>query len=233
MAGAANQGVMEADDGAVIRESLAEPQRFGEIFERHYDAIYAFLSRRLGADRGAELAAETFTRAFAVRRRFRAEPASSARPWLFGIATNLVRQHHRTEARRLRAYARTGVDPVLDSVPEVERRVDASAAAQQLAEALAGLRREERDVLLLFAWADLSYAEIAEALDLEDGTVRSRLSRARAREQLGAGGEAIAETASTVYEGFFGVGAPAGSKLASATGFDVHGHAVGHCRPSR
>jgi RNA polymerase sigma-70 factor, ECF subfamily len=190
---------MEADDGAVIRESLAAPQRFGEIFERHYDAIYAFLARRLGADLGGELAAETFTRAFSSRRRFRVEQSPSARPWLFGIATNLLRHHYRTEARQLRAYARTGVDPVLDLVADVERRADASAAGPQLAEALAGLRNEERDVLLLFAWADLSYAEIAQALDLEDGTVRSRLSRARARvrEQLAGGGEEIAETAST------------------------------------
>ena len=194
---AANQGVMEADDGAVIRESLATPQRFGEIFERHYDAIYAFLARRLGADLGGELAAETFTRAFALRRRFRTSP--SARPWLFGIATNLLRHHHRTEARRLRAFARTGIDPVLDATPDVDRRVDADALAQQLAEALAELRNEERDVLFLFAWAELSYAEIAEALDLEEGTVKSRLSRARTRvrEQLGASGQEIPETAST------------------------------------
>jgi RNA polymerase sigma-70 factor (ECF subfamily) len=191
---------MEPDDGAVIRESLATPQRFGEIFERHYDAIYAFLARRLGADLGGELAAETFTRAFAVRRRFRIEQSSSARPWLFGVATNLLKHHHRTEARRLRAYARTGVDPVLDATPDVDRRVDADAVAQRLAEALGSLRNEERDVLLLFAWADLSYAEIAEALDLEDGTVRSRLSRARSRvrELLEPGGQQVVETAPSV-----------------------------------
>ena len=190
---------MEADDGAVIRESLETPQRFGEIFERHFDPIYAFLARRLGADLGGELAAETFTRAFALRRRFRTGESPSARPWLFGIATNLVKHHHRTEARRLRAYARTGVDPVLDVTADAERRVDAAAAGPQLADALAGLRNEERDVLLLFAWADLSYSEIAEALDLEDGTVRSRLSRARARvrEQLGADGQEVGETAAT------------------------------------
>src|SRR5262249_34860384 len=169
---------MESDDGAVIRDSLAIPKRFGEIFERHYDVIYAFLARRVGQDLGGELAAETFTRAFALRRRFRAEPGRSARPWLFGIAMNLLRHHHRTETRQLRAYARTGVDPVLDTVPDVERRVDADAAAPLLAEALAALRSEERDALLLFAWADLSYAEIALALDVEVGTVRSRLSRA-------------------------------------------------------
>ena len=190
---------MEIDDGPTIRDSLEEPKRFGEIFERHYDAIYGFLARRIGPDLAGELAAETFTRAFALRRRFRPEQSSSARPWLFGIAVNLLRHHHRKEARQLRAYARTGVDPVLDATPEVERRVDASAAGRQLAEALATLRPAERDVLLLFAWADLSYEEIAQALDLELGTVRSRLSRARARvrEQLVPSGQPLVETAPT------------------------------------
>jgi RNA polymerase sigma factor (sigma-70 family) len=188
---------MESDDAALIRDSLEDPKRFGEIFERHYDGIYGFLARRVGPDLGGELAAETFTRAFAVRRRFRPEQSRSARPWLFGIAVNLLRHHHRTEGRQLRAYARTGIDPALDAVPEVEGRVDASAAAPQLAAALAALRAEERDVLLLFAWADLSYEEIAEALDIEVGTVRSRLSRARARirELLGAGGQEVVEAA--------------------------------------
>ena len=172
---------MDPTDGVVIVESLAEPTRFAVIFDRHYDAVYGFVARRVGAALAADLAAETFARAFAGRHRFRPELSSDARPWLFGIAVNLLRHHHRTEARQLRAYARTGVDPVLDATPDVERRIDAEAAGPRLAEALAALRPAERDVLLLFAWADLSYAEIAEALGLGVGTVRSRLSRARAR----------------------------------------------------
>jgi RNA polymerase sigma-70 factor, ECF subfamily len=189
---------MNPSDGAVIVESLAQPTRFAVIFDRHYDAVYSFVARRVGAALAADLAAETFARAFAGRRRYR-PGMSSARPWLFGIAVNLLRHHHRTEARQLHAYARTGVDPVLDATPDVERRVDAEAAGPRLAEALAALRPAERDVLLLFAWADLSYAEIAEALGLEVGTVRSRLSRARARvRELLAGHEQEAfETAPT------------------------------------
>ena len=190
---------MEPNDGAVIAESLTEPTRFATIFDRHYDAVYGFVARRVGAALAADLAAETFARAFASRRRYRPGVSSSARPWLLGIAVNLLRHHHRTEGRQLRAYARTGVDPVLDATPDVERRVDAEAAGPRLAEALASLRPAERDVLLLFAWADLSYAEIAEALGLEFGTVRSRLSRARARvRELLAGDEQEAfETAPT------------------------------------
>lgn len=190
---------VQSDDGAVIRDSLAEPVRFGEIFERHYDRVYAYLARRVGREIGSDLAAETFTRAFTLRQRFNTGESSSALPWLFGIATNLLRHHRRTEVRKLRAYARTGVDPVLDDVPDAERRVDASAASRELARALASLRRAETDVLLLVAWADLSYAEIAEALGIEVGTVRSRLSRARThmRELLDATGQQTIESAAT------------------------------------
>jgi RNA polymerase sigma-70 factor, ECF subfamily len=190
---------MEPDDRAVIVESLAEPTRFAAIFDRHYDAVYGFVARRVGAALAADVAAETFARAFAGRPRFRPGVSSSARPWLFGIAVNLLRHHYRTEARQLRAYARTGVDPVLDATPDVERRVDAEAAGPCLAEALAALRPAERDVLLLFAWADLSYVEIAEALGLEVGTVRSRLSRARnrVRERLAGDEQEVLETAPT------------------------------------
>ena len=190
---------MQSDDGAVIRDSLAEPVRFGEIFERHYDRVYAYLARRVGREIGSDLAAETFTRAFTLRQRFNTGESSSALPWLFGIATNLLRHHRRTEVRKLRAYARTGVDPVFDDVPDAERRVDASADSRELARALASLRGAERDVLLLVAWADLSYAEIAEALGIEVGTVRSRLSRARThmRELLDATGQQTIESAAT------------------------------------
>jgi RNA polymerase sigma factor (sigma-70 family) len=92
---------------------------------------------------------------------------------------NLLGRHYRDEERQLRAYARTGVDPVLDTADVSDARLDAEGFRRRLAEALAELRSEERDVLLLFAWAELDYAEIAEALEVPIGTVRSRLSRAR------------------------------------------------------
>ncbi len=142
---------------------------FERLFEQHFDDVYGYLARRVGPDLARDLASETFTRAFAGRKKFdprRGEP----RAWLFGIATNLLRRHYRDEERRLRALSRYDI-----------AAVDEPGDEPRLAEALHSLAREERDALLLYAWADLDYAEIADALDIPIGTVRSRLHRARAR----------------------------------------------------
>jgi RNA polymerase sigma factor (sigma-70 family) len=142
---------------------------FERLFDEHFDAVYGYLARRIGPDLARDLAAETFTRAFAGRKRF--DPRRGApRAWLFGIAHNLVRRHYRDEERRLRALSRYDITAV-----------DEPGDEPRLAEALHALAREERDVLLLFAWADLDYAGIADALEIPVGTVRSRLHRARAR----------------------------------------------------
>jgi len=130
--------------------------------------VFGYLARRVGPELGRDLASETFTCAFAGRKRYDAARAE-ARPWLFGIANNLLRHHYRDEERRLRALARLDV-----------RYEDVQPGESRLAGTLASLPSEGRDVLLLFAWADLSYAEIAAILDLPVGTVRSRLHRARA-----------------------------------------------------
>lgn len=146
-----------------------DARAFERLFEQNVDDVYGYVARRVGPDLGRDLAAETFARAFAARRRFdprRGEP----RAWLFGIAQNLLRRHYRDEERRLRALAR--VEVPRDDVPAEEPR---------LAAALVALPADERDALLLFAWAGLSYEEIAAVVAVPVGTVRSRLHRARAR----------------------------------------------------
>ncbi len=153
---------------------------FAAVFEAHFGALHGYLRRRLGAPLAEELAAETFARALDGWARF--DPAAgSVRGWLHGIAANLVRDHARAEARRLRAYARaarqTGPEP--GEAQAAEARADAAVAGPRVAAALAALRPQEREVLLLFAWADLGYDEIAAALGVPTGTVRSRLHRAR------------------------------------------------------
>jgi RNA polymerase sigma factor (sigma-70 family) len=168
-------------DAQEIEASWSDPPRFAEIFDRHFGELHRYLRRRVGKELADDLAAETFARAFASRHRYDiAHP--DARPWLFGIAANLLRRHARTERRRLLAYARSGVDPVSPSeIENVAGRLDAQAAGPRIAAALAALSAGHREVLLLFAWAELSYEEIGVALGLPVGTVRSRLSRARAR----------------------------------------------------
>jgi RNA polymerase sigma-70 factor (ECF subfamily) len=165
---------------------------FEGAFEAEFAPLHRYLSRRLGAA-ADELAAETFAVAF--RSWDRLDPERPVRPWLYGIAANLARHHWRTERRMLRAYARTGVDPVLMAEDEAVERADADARSRELAAALAELRRDEREVLLLHAWAELSDAEIANALGLPLGTVKSRLSRTREklRNQLGGVGKEAVE----------------------------------------
>ena len=168
------------DDAEAIARSVDDPTEFGVVYDRYADDVHRFVLRRLGADLADDITAETF--ATALRHRARYDPArANARPWLFGIAANLVGKHRRSEVRGLRAVARLDADPIARSwAPDgVEERVVASSARPALAAALAKLAPGDRHVLLLVAWADLTYAEVAEAMDLPLGTVRSRLHRAR------------------------------------------------------
>ncbi len=158
-------------DAIVIERSLDQPQVFAAIFDRHFDAVHGYARRRLGRSLAEEIASETFIRAFDRRASFDASRVD-ARPWLFGIAANLMRRHWRTERRRLNALGR--LETSSSAEPAAEERAD-------LVTALNSLPAREREALLLYALADLSYDEIAEALDLPIGTVRSRLSRARER----------------------------------------------------
>jgi RNA polymerase sigma factor (sigma-70 family) len=158
-------------DAQAIGASLADPEVFAVLFDRHFDAVHGYAQRRVGRDLADEIAAETFTRAFDRRRRYDTTRAD-ARPWLLGIAANLLRRHWRSERRRLDAYARSSGRG---------HRELSGPIAEELAAALRALPRREREPLLLFAWADLSYEEIAAALGLPLGTVRSRMSRARGR----------------------------------------------------
>jgi RNA polymerase sigma-70 factor (ECF subfamily) len=189
--------VETGSDAQVIAASRVEPLVFAAVFDRHYDAVHRYLARRVGLDLADDLAAETFTTAFDVRRRYdTAHP--DALPWLYGIATNILRHHRRGEARRLRAYARLNSPAdVDDNLVGIEARLDAERAGPAIAQALMRLSAGERDVLLLFAWADLRYEEIAVALRIPIGTVRSRLNRARrrVRELIGESGQYLgAET---------------------------------------
>lgn len=175
------EGLREDTDATLIVRSVRDPELFGELFRRHGDDVLRYLARRVGADHAGPLAADTFVVAFERRAMFRADH-DSVRPWLFGIAVRLAANDRRREQRRLVALAR------LDGAPSDGRSSDEPAdvavtdeTERRLASVLAELPVAERDALGLFAWADLSYAQIAEVLEVPIGTVRSRISRARAR----------------------------------------------------
>jgi RNA polymerase sigma factor (sigma-70 family) len=188
---AEDQGATDArlDDAALIERSWHEPEAFATLYDRHAAPIYRFAGRRLGDQMADDVVAETFLAAFRRRKRYDLHRAD-ARPWLYGIAANVMGKHRRAEVRMLRAFARTGIDPVADGhADRIDSQVSAAAVHRDLAAALAGLSAGDRDVLLLIAWADLSYDETAAALRIPVGTVRSRLNRARRKVREALGGQ--------------------------------------------
>lgn len=169
------------NDAYVIQLSRHEPEHFTVLFRRHAPHIQRYVVHRLGQDAADDIVAETFLLAFRQRDSYD-QTRADARPWLYGIATNLIGRHRRAEIRMYRALARTGIDPVIEPFTDtVDDRVSASTASRRIAAALARLPAELRDTLLLVAWGDLSYEEVATALGVPIGTVRSRVSRARSK----------------------------------------------------
>ncbi|MGV9305433.1 MULTISPECIES: RNA polymerase sigma factor [unclassified Nonomuraea] len=160
---------------------ITAPGVFEAVFDAHFEEIRRYIGRRLDLDVAEDLAAETFLIAFRQRDRFDSA-LGEVRPWLYGIATNLIGRHRRAEVRRYRAMARSGPPP--DDEGHDQRIVDrltADVRADRLAGALARLSPGERDVVLLVAYGGLTYDEVATALKIATGTVASRLSRARTK----------------------------------------------------
>lgn len=172
----ASDGAAGYTDAELIERSLVDREAFVGVFDRHFSVIHRYLRVRVGEVEADDLAAETFEIAFRRRPSFDTLRAD-ARPWLFGIATRLVKEHRRRHRRAdvalRRLVARGDVGGVVDDA--------ASDQVHELRTALASVREEDRDLLFLVACVGLSYEECAAALGLPVGTVRSRLSRARAR----------------------------------------------------
>ena len=158
-------------DSEIIRDSRASPRDFGELFERHAASVHRYAASRVGETIADDVMSETFLVAFEKRAAFD-HSRDSANPWLLGIATNLLHRHYRSETRLLRATERSAGNLATSTSADPDTVRDVSAA-------LAKMPRADRDTILLFAWADLSYEEIAAAMHVPVGTVRSRLNRAR------------------------------------------------------
>jgi RNA polymerase sigma-70 factor (ECF subfamily) len=169
-----------ATDAELISAAQRDPEVFGALFDRHATVLFRYLVRRVGRDDAETLLGEVFRVAFERRATFDTT-YTSARPWLYGIATNLLARHRRREARRIGAMARLASYP--PGAYDVNERVDDALVAHELwprvADAVNQLPSEERDALILYVWEELSYEEIAAALGTPIGTVRSRLNRAR------------------------------------------------------
>ncbi len=171
----------ELSDAAIVEQSRRSPDLFGALYDRYAPQLFRYAYRRVGPDFVEDVVADTFLAAFSRRDSY--DPSRrDARPWLFGIVTREIARRHRAERTRYRALARsTGGVP--EQVELFDDRVTAAVAAQAcrsaLAEALRRLSSRDRDVLLLIAWGQLSYQEVAETLGIKIGTVRSRMHRSR------------------------------------------------------
>lgn len=164
--------------------AAVDPTVARRLYDGHAADLFAYVARRVGRDLAEDLIGETFRVAIEAWATF--DPRrGSERMWLYGIATNLVRRHWRTEQRRLAALERSAaqrtasIDPLLAPVDGVAARVDAEREATRLLRAVAALSDDERDLLILSGWERLNSTEIGQVLGLSPSTVRSRLRRLR------------------------------------------------------
>jgi RNA polymerase sigma-70 factor (ECF subfamily) len=172
---------LEADDDAIWRGvQRGDADALATLFRRHADAIYNYCFRRLGDWTTAdELVSIVFLEAW--RRRDVEVQPGKVLPWLYGIATNVVRNRRRSERRYAAALRRLPADPPTpDPADDAVVRADDERRMKRLLAWASRLPRHEQDVLALCVWSELSYEDAAAALGVPVGTVRSRLSRARA-----------------------------------------------------
>jgi RNA polymerase sigma-70 factor (ECF subfamily) len=173
---------MEQSDAELwSRSRSGDAQAFGFLFERHAGAIYNFCFRRIGDWAAAEdLLSIVFLEAW--RRRDKELPDDKVLPWLFGIATNVVRNRRRSERRYAGALRRMAKpQPERDSAERWDERLDDEQQMRRVLALIAQLPRHQQDVFVLCGWMGLSNEDAALALGVPLGTVRSRLSRARRR----------------------------------------------------
>jgi RNA polymerase sigma factor (sigma-70 family) len=177
-----------ASDADVIAASQADPELFAAIFDRHADEIHRYAARRLGPQAAGDVVSDVFLAAFRNRSRYHPD-RPDARPWLYGIATNVISQQVRAEGRRAHLLA-TAPPPSCVDFPadEIGDRISAERLWPAMSEVLSGLGAADRELVLLVAWAELSYEQVAQALEIPVGTVRSRLHRVRAKVRRAIGG---------------------------------------------
>ncbi|MFB6671451.1 RNA polymerase sigma factor [Streptomyces sp. NPDC056390] len=167
------------------RIRAGDREAFADLYEEYARAIYNHALRLTGDwSLAEEIMSDTFLTAWATRERLDPDADAPLGPWLYGIATNKAHNARRGLRRRLAFLARQPAVPDVDDfAEETAGRIDDARQLARIHSSLAELRRPERDVIALCVWAGLDYAQAADALGVPVGTVRSRLSRARAKLQ--------------------------------------------------
>lgn len=169
----------DVSDATAIAASHSDAEEFGVLYDRYAAQLYRYAHRRVGPELAEDVVADTFLAAFRRRSSYDLTRID-ARPWFFGILTREIARRRRSEEARWRALGRAADSDVAEGFADrVAASVTARATRGPLAEALRRLTPGDRDVLLLVAWGDLSYEEVADTLQIKIGTVRSRLHRAR------------------------------------------------------
>ncbi|WP_169743466.1 RNA polymerase sigma factor [Knoellia sinensis] len=157
-------------------------EAFDILFRRHSGRVYLYCARLAGSTEDAEdSAAETFVELWRGRRKFETYNDSIA-PILLAIAKRIVQKQHRSNSRRHAAHTRHEVQPI-NHVPssdaQVLERLELDERLSWLASVVSKLPPQQRDVVHLCIYAEMSQAEVASILQIPIGTVKSRLHQAR------------------------------------------------------
>ncbi|MBI2218074.1 MAG: sigma-70 family RNA polymerase sigma factor [Candidatus Rokubacteria bacterium] len=164
--------------GLVERLRAGEPRAFEELVRAYQHRVFGIAVRMLGSRAEAEeIAQEVFVRVHRSVARFRGDAALST--WLYAITSRVCLDRLGAAERKV---AREGDDALLalrDDQPDPPATLERKELERALHQAIAGLPDERRLVVVLRDLEGLSYDEIAAALDIEVGTVKSRLHRAR------------------------------------------------------
>jgi RNA polymerase sigma factor (sigma-70 family) len=172
----------EAADSDLLEMAGSDPEAIGELFKRHSRSVYAYCAWRTGnLDLAEDLTSVVFMEVFRRRRKLQLS-STSALPWLFGVANNVIRNADRSLRRYRSALNRIPIPANgISSEEDAMERLGAQEALASALEAISALTQREQDVVLLVLWSEFTYADAATALGIPVGTVRSRLASARAK----------------------------------------------------
>jgi len=163
---------MSADTPAPPPET--DREWFRSLFHENYRPLLAYARRRVDAGTADDVVAETLLVAW---RRRDAVPSGHERPWLYGIARNVIRNSARS-ARRQQAFHQT-LRGLAQPKPSESEAVDEQAEVMR--SALCELSEDDREILMLVTWEELSYADVGRVLDISANAVAIRVYRARKR----------------------------------------------------